>query len=325
MLLCALAVPACYYDYSARLDTNTAFTQKCLDGDVPHEREVDVATRLELMDAIAAAQPGDLIRLADGIYSIGSQLITIPISGTESAPIYLCGTRNAVLASTGAFPAAITLDNVSYWNFVGFTIHDFWNTIALRQSSHNALRELELYNSSSYVVVVNKASADNLIQDCWLHDSGLVDDQYAGAIVVDYDDSTSTGGCDRTQIIGNHFGPNILSTLVEIQDANVDTLVSENYFDGTGQLAGSWLGINGQRSTVSKNTGVKAVQHGFVVNDGWVGPYDGYDNVFIDNVADVQSTGYGFWISPSTAGNVVYCNNTVRHAEFGKSNVPCQP
>ena len=55
---------------------------------------VRVTTAVELEDALAAAQPGATIELADGTY-VGKFVATVP--GTASAPIHLCGSPAAIL------------------------------------------------------------------------------------------------------------------------------------------------------------------------------------------------------------------------------------
>jgi hypothetical protein len=50
-----------------------------------HVRRVNVATADALETALAAAQPGDLIVLADGVYRRWGYNITVP--GTASSPI----------------------------------------------------------------------------------------------------------------------------------------------------------------------------------------------------------------------------------------------
>ena len=54
----------------------------------------DVATADQLTAALAAAKPGDLIRLAAGDYA---GHFTLATAGTAGAPITLCGPRTAVL------------------------------------------------------------------------------------------------------------------------------------------------------------------------------------------------------------------------------------
>jgi hypothetical protein len=311
-----------------------SFTEQCLKGDVSHQRTVDVATTAELLNAVAGAQPGDLIRVADGQYDLDTlaKLLTMTVSGTSTDPIFLCGTKSAILdGGVDAYPQAITL-RASYWNIVGLTIRDFYRAIYVDGGSNNALRELEVYNTGSDMIRLQHFSTDNLIADSCLHDSGLTSDQYASGILVAYDDGTGEAGCDRTQIIGNHFGPNIRSDAVEIHADNVDGLVSENVFDGEGQVYNpaygtlAWVDITSHGITVSKNSGRTAAQHGFAAVRSYVGAPNGDDNVFVDNVADLGgSAGYGFYIDPSTSGNVVDCNNTVKDAASGTWNIPCQP
>ncbi|OLT15092.1 hypothetical protein BJF78_16720 [Pseudonocardia sp. CNS-139] len=62
----------------------------------PGGREVSGAG--ELSAALAGARPGDVIRLADGVYE-GAFVATA--SGTPDAPIWVCGSRGAVLDGGG--------------------------------------------------------------------------------------------------------------------------------------------------------------------------------------------------------------------------------
>ncbi len=46
------------------------------------------------------------------------------------------------------------------------------------------------------------------------------------------------------------------------------------------------------------------------------------DNLFEDNTAVVDGTGYGFHFTPAN-GNIWTCDNTVEGAARGESNIPC--
>ncbi|WP_254885871.1 hypothetical protein [Streptomyces sp. NA02950] len=70
-----------------------------------------------LKDALAAARPGDTIRLADGTYR-GSFEITA--SGTSGSRITLTGSPRAVLAAHRGY--GLHLNGASYWTVRGITV-----------------------------------------------------------------------------------------------------------------------------------------------------------------------------------------------------------
>jgi len=97
-----------------------------------HSRVVRVSTAAELAAAMAAAQPGDTIRMADGEYR-GEAFTTV--SGTPSRPITLVGSRRAVIVNdwfeqpttpcpSGHTGYGVWLDGASHWRLHGFTVAD---------------------------------------------------------------------------------------------------------------------------------------------------------------------------------------------------------
>ena len=92
----------------------------------------------------------------------------------------------------------------------------------------------------------------------------------------------------------------------------------ENYAD-------SWVDIKGNNYEVAHNVGQhgesSSLLHGFEVHEkitGW-----GRDNLFYDNIAQVDAGGYGFHIDTNDAnhGNKVCADNQVRGAGKGVSNI----
>ena len=88
----------------------------------PHSRVVSVSTSAQLHSALSAAQPGDLIQLADGTYGDGSEFRLLT-SGTSSQRITVCGSANAVInAGSVSGRDGMKLSNASYTTLSGFTI-----------------------------------------------------------------------------------------------------------------------------------------------------------------------------------------------------------
>jgi hypothetical protein len=97
-----------------------------------------------------------------------------------------------------------------------------------------------------------------------------------------------------------------------------------NSFNGSGLASGgadSWVDVKGNDWVIEANEGVDSPTDGFQVHDvadGW-----GRGNVFRDNVATVNGSGFGFALRPEQ-DNVVECSNTASNAKKGLSNVPCR-
>ncbi|MCU1424390.1 MAG: hypothetical protein JWM51_681, partial [Microbacteriaceae bacterium] len=71
---------------------------------------------------------------------------------------------------------------------------------------------------------------------------------------------------------------------------------------------------------IEANTGRNSPMDGFQTHeilDGW-----GTDNVFRNNVAEVNGPGFGYSLTPER-DNVVECSNTASGAKGGDMNVTC--
>ena len=82
-------------------------------------RIVPVSNTSQLTSALANAQPGDEIRMADGTYA---GHFTISRSGTTSAPIVLTGSRAAVIDGQGTSSGRTVQLKADNWRLVGFTV-----------------------------------------------------------------------------------------------------------------------------------------------------------------------------------------------------------
>lgn len=87
--------------------------------------------------------------------------------------------------------------------------------------------------------------------------------------------------------------------------------------------ADSWIDVKGNNYTIRGNTGSKSPEDGFqthVINNlDW-----GRNNVFTQNVANVDGSGYGFYIhNGEETHNIVRCDNKVTGAAKGVSNISC--
>jgi hypothetical protein len=81
--------------------------------------------------------------------------------------------------------------------------------------------------------------------------------------------------------------------------------------------------MKGSGYVIRQNTGTNSPEDGFqthVINNlEW-----GSNNLFEENIAEVNGEGFGFYIhDPDESNNTVRCNNEVTGAEKGFANVEC--
>jgi uncharacterized protein YjdB len=311
--------------------TTTACTQ------IPHSRLVSVSSSSELHSALSAAQPGDLIQMADGTYG-GDGEFKVTTAGTASQRITLCGSTAAVInAGSNSLMPAIGMIGGSYWTFSGFTITNALFGFYAQKSSHVVIEGLtihaigqeaiEIFNFSKYVVIRN-----NRIYDTGTHVAEYGEGVYIGSSNEKW--ATFTGGqpdhSDSSLVEGNNFGPNVRAEAVDVKEGTTGGEIRNNVFDGTGLVesqAGwptSWVIIQGNGYHIDGNRGANTIVSGYrVTYHGTVAT--GQNNTFSGNTADVGGAAYGFAIdTPGSFGNVVQCNNIVLNASRGFASVACQ-
>jgi hypothetical protein len=294
----------------------------------PHARVVKAQGGADLVRALAAAAPGDLIQLHDGVYSGKFEAAG---SGTAEAPIVLCGPRGAALEA-GSLDKGYGLHLTgSYWIVSGLTVRRAKKGIVLDHASHNLLTDLEVAQIGNEGIHLRAGSSDNILRRSAIHDTGRSGEPHFGEGV--YIGSATNHWCefsrcgpdrsDRNQILDNVIGPNTTAESVDIKEGTSDGVLRGNVFSGAGMVvpdgADSWVDVKGNGWIIERNRGTNAPIDGFQVHvkaPGW-----GQNNRFVGNIAEVQGTGYG--ILDKGNGNVVSCDNVAHGAGKGLANVRC--
>jgi hypothetical protein len=286
------------------------------------DRVVPVATVAGLKLALAAANPGDRITLADGVY--GGTTFTLSRSGTALSRIHVCGGPGAVLDfGTTTLGVGFAL-KASYVDLVGFTVTDAQKGIVADGAAYDVLDHLTVSQVGDEAIHLRSNSHDNKVTNSAIHDTGLRVAGYGEGVYVG---SATNNWCtytsckpdrsDNNVVQGNRFWNNGAEA-VDVKEGTVGGTVAANTFDGTGSSALSWVDVKGNNWVVTGNTGRVALRDGFlteIASPGW-----GTNNTFLLNTADVQGPGYGLRVG---AGNVVACTNVVTNAAKGYSNVAC--
>lgn len=221
-------------------------------------RTVDVSGSDQLAQAVAAARPGDTIRMAPGTYSP----VVITTSGTAEAPITLTGPADAVVTGSGK-DYTVHLDGASWWQLVGFTVTGGGKGVMLDDTQHTLLDSLDVGRTGDEAVHFRKNSSDNTLQRSTVHDTGLRQPEYGEGVYVGSAKSNwkkITGGQPdlsmNNRIVGNTFRT-ITAENVDVKEETSGTWISGNRFDGSAtsgeNYADSIVDVKGFATTVVDN------------------------------------------------------------------------
>jgi hypothetical protein len=300
---------------------------------LPRLRTVPVSSAKGLEEALAGAQPGDVIELAAGMYT---GFFKASRSGTAEHRIALCGPRDALL-QTGLIDRghALWLDGASYWTLQGFTAGTALGGISITSGNHNHIVGVRVQNTGMHGIRIGIFSSHTVVRDSEVLRTGRTDPEFGEGIYVG---SWSGSWCsrtncqpdrsDNTQIVNNRFGPDITAEHVQVMEGTTGGVIRGNEFDGRGMGApgaphvDSWVAVMGNGYLVEDNRGKTSLRNGFEVwveLSGW-----GRNNTLRRNTADVGASGYGFHVGAGADGSVIACDNTALNAGSGLSNVACK-
>ncbi len=285
-----------------------------------------VATAEELQDGLETALPGDVIQLADGEYE-GQFRITK--AGTRDEPIWLCGSRDAVLHGQDVEQGTVLrLVGGSHWNLVGFTVRTAKKGLMVEGSNESLIQGLSVHDIGDEAIHLKGASSGNVVRDNDISDTGNRREQFGEGVYVG---SAESNWCEETACEPDRSDRNIVmdnvisgttSEAVDVKEGTSGGVVVGNVFDGdslTGD-ADSWVDVKGNRWLVQDNRGNASPRTGFEVQsvvDGW-----GDGNVLAGNSGDVNGADLGIDVRGGE-GNVVTCDNDFEGTDEAKFNVEC--
>jgi len=288
---------------------------------------VSVQTADQLTEALAGASAGTVIALADGRYD-GN--FTASATGTAAAPIFVCGSRDAVLDAGGPKEGYVLhLGGAAYWRFVGFTVSNGQKGVMADGATFSVIQDLHVTGTGDEAIHLRQFSTDNAVIGNDIDTTGLRRDKFGEGVYVGTAQSNwcKISNCepdrsDRNVVVGNHIS-GTGSESVDLKEGTTGGLVQDNSFDGTGMTgADSWVDVKGNGWLIQRNAGVHSPLDGYQTHnilDDW-----GLANTFAGNVADVNADGFGYALRP-LGNNVLRCDNTATGAGSGFATASCGP
>ncbi|MFF8692234.1 right-handed parallel beta-helix repeat-containing protein [Streptomyces sp. NPDC015144] len=287
---------------------------------------VDVSTAAQLKSALAAASPGDTIRLADGTYT-GNFKATVP--ATAGARITLTGSARAVLTASGGY--GLHLNGASYWTVQGITVTGGQKGIMADAATGVVIDSVTVHGLTMEGVHFRTSSKDGVIKNSRIYDTGR-DGRGMGEGVYVGTANDLSDRSDRVQILNNTIGPGVGGENVDVKEGTTGVRIVGNTFDGGGLTGAhfddSWVDVKGNDVLVENNKGTRTSNNGYETHtqqSGW-----GCGTVFRNNTSDltgatgdkrlaVNVTNYG-----SGCPTTVYSSNTVTGGK-GLTNIAVTP
>lgn len=275
-----------------------------------NKNSVYVKDTEELKSALANAQAGDEIILAEGeyIYSGSTpkgRMFTGEANGTESKPIIIC-------SENPANPSVISGINVNknyaltitgdWWEVRNIKVTNASKGIILDNSNHTKLINCEVYNTGAEGIHFRDNSSYCLADSCLIYDTGVISPGYGEGIYVGSAKSTTGYGynCDYNTIRGCIFGAGITAEHIDIKEYTTGTVIENCIFNGTGisgeNSSKSFVNIKGNDCIIRNCTGYRnsceKITRAFESNqivDGWGQNTQVYGNkVYMDTAVNAN-------------------------------------
>ena len=290
-----------------------------------------VRTADELMAAVDRAGPGTVIRMAPGTYR---GQINMNANGTAANPIWVCGSRDAVI-NVGSIQDnhGIQIKNSSNLVIAGMTVTNSLKGISVISGTNVTIADTRVDNIGYEGIHLRAFTTDSTVVGNTITNTGKRDASFGEGIYIGTSENNwcEQTGCrpdrtDNTLVLDNrisHTG----AQPIEVKEGTSDGVIRGNVIDGANAMSNAqeWIKIKGNDWTIDGNQGANSPLHGFAVNGsvaGW-----GLRNTFTDNSGAVNAGGYAFFIHEKgrkgSSDTDVSCSNAVTRASEGFSNLAC--
>ncbi len=292
-------------------------------------RTIAVSSQEQLRQALADAQPGDLITLAAGTYTEPNAW-RAAAAGSAAHPITLRGPRAAVLTSGGTSEDYGLYVTGDYWRIEGLTVANSSKGIIVERAKGTVIDSVHVHTIGEEAIAFRACSTDSVLRNSLVEDTGLVTPAYGEGVYVgtaqsnwDKPGRTCIDGKDHsngTLIEGNTFRT-IAAEGADLKEGTDNGTLRNNIFDNTAfsgaNYADSAVDAQGNNWRITNNV-VRNPSGAFL--DGMQSheliPGYGTGNVFSGNRIEGSIRGFGIGLSPQL-NNRVSCDNSAPGAAKG--------
>lgn len=287
----------------------------------------------ELTAAVDRAHPGTVIRMAPGTYR---DQIDIHANGTAANPVWICGSREAVI-NVGSIQDnhGIQIKNSSNLVIAGMTVTNSLKGISVIGGTNVTIADTRIDHIGYEGIHLRAFTTDSTVVGNTISNTGMRDAPFGEGIYIG---TSENNWCDQTNcrpdrtdrilVLGNQISLTSAQP-IEVKEGTSDGVVRDNVIDGANGMsaADEWIKVKGNNWLIYDNSGANSPLNGFAVNGsvaGW-----GLHNTFTDNSGAVNAGGYSFFVhekgSKGSSDTMVSCSNSVTRAGQGLTNIVCTP
>lgn len=269
--------------------------------------QVSVSTVDELHAALADAQAGDEIILEPGTYQHSDWIGVWAVfhaeaDGTAEHPIILRSSdpENPAVLSGVTTESKYALQIIgSHWKIQDLVLTNAAKGLFLEQSEYSEITGCEVYNIGDEAIHIVDNSSYNLVENCYIHDTGKYTPKYGEGVYIGSAYSNTEYGfdCHYNTVRNCTIGPNVTADCVDIKEYTIGNVVEYCTFDGSGICgengADSFIEIKGNNCIVRNNTGYRYGNEkilyafdSYCAVDGWAKNNQIYENTVYMDTSD---------------------------------------
>lgn len=290
---------------------------------------VYVTNTEELKTALLNATASDEIVLAPGEYVYSGStakgyMFQSSGEGTEENPIIIRSEdpdNPAILSGNDTSVNCVFTVWGDYWKIENLKFTNGQKGVLIENSNYTEMIGCEIYNIGEEAIHIRDNSSYGVIENCYIHDTGLVVPGSGEGIYVGSAYSTTGYGyqCDYNTIRNCQFGPNVAAEHVDIKEYTTGTIVEDCTFDGTGMsgenYAKAFVNMKGNDCILRNNTGYRNgctyITRAFEQNDvveGWGQNSQVYGNTVYMDTATNSSGGKMYFLNAWDCSTTVWDN-----------------
>ncbi|WP_111977974.1 right-handed parallel beta-helix repeat-containing protein [Algibacillus agarilyticus] len=235
--------------------------------------EVNNATQLQ--NALKNAAPGDEILLLGGSY-LGDKATSGSTkahffsskSGTASNPITVRSkykSQKQTIKGSSVDSGYLFYLTGDHWVIKDLKFTKAQKGIMLEGANNNTIDNVELWNIGAEAVHMRYYSSNNILSNCYIHDTGKRTGQEGfgeGVYIGTHDGHTAEklDKSDNNRIGGCSIGPNVTAEAFDIKAGVKGTIIESNYINGSGIIgtsgspaADSFIDLKGTDNIIRNN------------------------------------------------------------------------
>jgi len=229
-----------------------------------HTRKVYADSSASLQRAMTSARPGDLILVADGVYSTNKTATrTFEMKNKEARadrPITICG---AAILDGNRQHAGLLIQKSAYINVVGLTVRNAAKGIKLWTVKHCMLDLVTVRGTNVEAIHIQYHSHYNTVKNCTITDTGRTKKDIGEGIYLGSSRRNYNGDeCIGNKILYNTIGPRVTAEPIDIKENSKNGYIIGNILDGR-DLCGcpdavSLINVKGNGYRIEENVGKNA-------------------------------------------------------------------